>query len=258
VTKVFVDALKKPIFSFPGKADENKVKEPDENKKEYALWIPEGTLDPGVSGRVIQFYAHVTELAQLMDEHVAAAKIDDATIASGMAGEDSAFTTQPGQKMLKYFVLLYNPSDADKAGGKGLNLGDTGGIGANIVEVGPMMCDEHTYAKDGQCATGAPGLGFRTVPNTPGQDATWSRAEVLMRAPSPGGAFPNSQLIPLIHTPVLDTLLKGAQPSTSELDYQARLKRIHDMTAQLVTEGDDLGKKLANAANTGTRFSFFM
>jgi hypothetical protein len=253
VTKVLIDGLKKPTFKMPDAPTTDTVKEPEDNAKgEYA--IPEGGLDPVLSRRVIQFYAHVNQLAIMMDEHVKAAKIDDATITSGMTAESNAFTTQPGQKTLKYFVLLYNPSDKDT-----FKLGQEGGIGANIVEVGPMMCDDHTYAKDGQCTAGTPGLGFRLSPNAPGQDATWSRAEVLSRAPGPGAGFPNNQLIPLTQTPVLETLLKGATPSTSELVYQGRIQHIKDMTALLKAEAEELSKKLADGANPDKkRFTYFL
>jgi hypothetical protein len=241
----------------PDKASPDAIKEPEDDSKEYA--ISQGGLDPGLSRRVVQFYAHVNELAILVDEHVKAAKIDDATIASGAAAEANTFTATSGQKMLKYWLVLYNPSDADKNAKDALTLGQGGNIGANLVEVGPIMCDANTYAKDGNCASGTPGLGFRLVSNGPNQDAGWTRGEVLQKMPSPGGSFPNNQLISLVRTPILESMLKTSTPTATELLYQGRLQHIMDLSAQLKTEAEDLTKKLADGANTEhKRFTWLM
>jgi hypothetical protein len=257
ITKVLIDAQKKSTFHMPDKSSPDAVKEPEDNSKEYA--ISEGGLDPALSRRVVQFYAHVNQLALAIDDHVKAAKIDDATIASGAAAEANTFTATSGQKMLKYWLVLYNPTDAERNAKDALNLGQGGSIGANLVEVGPIMCDANTYAKDGQCASGTPGLGFRLVSNGPNQDAGWTRGEVLQKAPSPGGSFPNNQLISLVRTPILESMLKGGTPTASELLYQGRLQNIMQLSAELKTEAEELSKKLADGANTDhKRFTWLM
>ena len=258
ITKVLVEAQKKDTFHMPDKAAADTVKEPDDNSKEYA--ITEGGLDPALSKRVIQFYAHVNQLAVLIDEHVKAAKVDDTIIQSGTDAALGAFTTTPGDKKLRYWVLLYNPSDNDKNAKDAPNLGSNGGIGANLVEIGPIMCDANTYAKDGTCTTGTPGIGYRLVPNSgPEADAGWQRGEILQKAPAPGASFPNNQLIPLTPTPILQSMIKGSQPTASEALYQKRLAQIMDLSSLLKTEAEELNKKLADGANTDhKRFTWLM
>ena len=250
VTKVLSAALQKPTFKLPTNERPDSVKEPEDNQAVYR--IPQGSLEPALSGRAVSFYAHVTELTQLIDDHVRAAHTDDLALAQAAQAAEAGQVEIGGQKILKYAVVLSNPSEADRTSGKA-----TGGYGAQLVEIGPQMCADKSLAKDGVCPDGPPGIGYRTAPSGSAQDTLWNRAEVAKAAA--GQPFPLNQLVLLAPTAIADTLVKGATPSASELVYQRRVEKIMELTANLLKEGEDLGNALKVKANPDNKkFTFFL
>jgi len=247
ITKVLSAALQKPSFKLPTNERPDTVKEPDENAAVFR--IPQGSMEPALAGRVVAFYAHVTQLAIMIDDHVRAAKTDDLAIQQGTQASDSAMIDIGGQKTLKYGIVLSNGPDKD---GKMI-----GGTGANLVELGPLMCADKSFAKEGVCPDGPPGIGVRLAPSGPTSDSHWDRAEVAKA--TAGQPFSLNQLVILSPTPVLDTLVKGATPSASEQIYQRRVEAIQTMIANLQKEGEDLNNALKVKANTGDKkFTFFL
>jgi hypothetical protein len=249
VTKILQTAMQKPTFKLSTSERPDAVKEPEDAPAVYR--IPQGSLEPALSGRVVSFYAHVNELTQLLDEHVKAARVDDMALATAAQNADNAQVEIGGQKIVKYAIVLSNPSDADRAAGKA-----NGGYGAQLVEIGPQMCADKSLAKDGQCPDGPPGIGYRTAPSGE-HESLWNRAEVAKA--QAGQPFPLNQLVLLAPTGIADTLVKGAAPSASELLYQRRVDKIMELTADLLKEGEDLGNALKVKANPDNKkFTFFL
>jgi hypothetical protein len=248
VTKVISDALQKPTFKMSSNQRPDEVKEPEADAGVYR--IPEGEFDPGMAGRVIGFYAHLNELAQMMDEHVKAARTDDLAIAQGATAAGNAQTTINGQSILKYAIILANPSDADRTSGK-----VAGPTGAQLVEIGPQLCGDRSLAKDGVCPDGPPGIGYRLMPSSTDSASQWSRAEVAKAAA--GQPYPLNSLVELAPTGVLDSVVKGAMPSATEIIYQHRVDTIRASIEQLLTEGEAVNNSLKKMPNK-KKFTFFL
>ena len=248
VTKVIADAMQKPTFKMSANQRPDEVKEPEGNAAVYR--IPEGAFDAGMSGRVIGFYAHLTALSQLMDEHVKAARTDDLAIAQGATAQQNAQTTINGQQILKYAIILANPSDTDRTSGK-----VTGPTGAQLVEIGPQLCADRSLAKDGVCPDGPPGIGYRLMPSSTDSASQWSRAEVAKA--TPGQPYPLNSLVELAPTGVLDSVVKGATPSATELIYQRRVEKISESIEQLLKEGEDLNNAIKKMP-TKKSFTYFL
>ncbi len=250
VTKVIADALQKPTFKLPANQRPEDVTEPEANAGVYR--VPEGAFESVLSGRVIAFYAHLNELAQEMDEHVKAARTDDLAISQGATAQQNAQTTINGQQILKYAIILANPSDADRTAGK-----VTGPTGAQLVEIGPQLCADRSLAKEGVCPDGPPGIGYRLMPSSSDTGSQWTRAEVAKA--TPGQPYPLNSLVELAPTGVLDSVVKGATPSATELIYQRRVEKISESIEQLLKEGEEVNNALKKAANPANKkFTFFL
>jgi hypothetical protein len=208
----------------------------------------QNSLSSQLSGQILVFYSHVAALSQLIQEHVRAAKTDDLAKAAA-AGKDAQVTVN-GSPMIKYAVVLSNPSADDMKTGKG-----GGGFGAQIVEIGPPFCQDGSVGQGGQCPGGAAGLGYRTDPSG-GDQSRWVKGDIAQ--PAAGQPFPLKSLVVLSPTPIMDTLVKGATPSASEIMYQRRLKAIGDLIEKLIKEGNTVETQLTPKSNEGTKFSFFL
>jgi len=245
VTKQLGEALKAVAFKTDAKPDE--VSSPENTN--LVFHTPQ-EMPTALSGRVLSFYSHVGRLAALMDEHVKAAKTDDMGLQqAAKAGEDSQVKVN-GQPMLKYAIVLSNPSQDDIKAGKG-----GGGFGAQLVELGPPFCSDGSVGVGGQCPGGVAGLGYRTDPS--GGDAShWQKGDIAQAAA--GQPFPLKQLVILAQTGVLDTLVKGATPSASEILYKRRLQQIGANVDMLLKEANDVERALEPKAHESPHFHFFI
>ena len=151
--------------------------------------------------------------------------------------------------MLKYAMVLSNPSAEDAKSGKG------GAFGAQVVELGPPFCQDGSIGAGGQCPDGISALGYRTDPSG-GTESRWQKGAIAQAAA--GQPFPLKQLVILAPTGILDTLVKGATPSASELLYKRRLEQISSDLDKVLKEANQVETVLAPKAHESPHFHFFI
>ncbi len=245
VTKVLADALGSKSLKTSNDSPDS-IAIPDNS--ELVFRAKQNSLNAQLSGQILIFYSQVAELAALMNEHVRAAKTDDLAQADKAAA--AAQITVNGSPMLKYAVVLTNPSEDDIKSGKG------SGFGAQVVEIGPPFCSDGSVGQGGSCPGGASGLGYRTDPSGTDSGSRWMKGDIAQ--PKAGEPFPLKSLVVLSPTPIMDTLVKGGTPSASEILYQRRFSEIQDMIEKLLKEGNSVETQLARKANEGHKFSFLL
>jgi hypothetical protein len=246
LTKILSDALALQSLKMSDESPEA-IATPDNSQLVFRA--KQNSLSSGLSGQILVFYSHVAALSQMIQEHVRAAKTDDLAKAAA-AGKDAQVTIN-GSTMVKYAVVLSNPSEEDIKTGKG-----GGGYGAQLVEIGPAFCQDGSVGQGGQCPGGAAaGLGYRVDPSG-GDQSRWAKGDIAQ--PAAGQPFPLKSLVVLAPTGIMDTLVKGGTPSASEVLYQRRFKEIVNMIDKLLKEGNMVDTQLGPKANEGKKFSFFL
>jgi len=209
--------------------------------------------DPEVVGQLLSFYAGVAEVKDMIDQHNKAAVIDDMSLKKGKEAADQA-TVQEGllAGQIKYGVVVQAPTDTEKVD-----------FGAKVVELAGVYCNG-SKTPAAKCAEGESPSGF-AYRNEPGQ----SPALQGDLATSGSDSVPSKKLLLLLPNGIRDSLIKGGEPTVSEVFYTRRLKaiydRVHGKTGQdgkaaggLLDDGNKLETRLQAEAAKGSRFSFFM
>jgi hypothetical protein len=245
VTKQLDDALK--AVSFKTDVQPGKMSSPENTN--LVFHTPQ-EMPSSLSGQVLTFYSHVGRLSALIQEHVTAAKTDDLGLQQAGKAAAASQVEVNGQPMLKYAIVLSNPTPDDVKAGKG-----GGGFGAQLVELGPPFCQDGSVGVGGQCPGGIAGLGYRADPSG-GDQSHWQKGDIAQAAA--GQPFPLKSLVILAQTGVLDTLVKGADPSASELLYQRRLKQIGAEVGSLLEEANHVEGALEPKAHESPHFHFFI
>ncbi|MCE9573759.1 MAG: hypothetical protein K8W52_11445 [Deltaproteobacteria bacterium] len=209
------------------------------------------SLNAALAARILTFYSHVGQLATMLDDHVKASRADDLSLGKAIKASAEIQVTIGGSAFPKYAIVLANPTADD------LSKGASNAVGAQVVEIGPPFCQDGSMGQGGECATGIAALGYRTVPSGNDNDAKqWSKAELAQ--PAAGQPFGLKQLVILAHTGVGDALLKGAEPTASEILYRRRLAAIKALLTSLVEEANQVESQLAPKANESSHFTFFL
>jgi hypothetical protein len=210
------------------------------------------SINPEVAGKILSFYAGVTEIKSMIDIHMKSAKYDEMAFKKAKDGKDAGTLKDTDNAGLagqfKYAVYLQAPTETDK----------TADFGAKLVEIGPPYCGEK-IASSGKCADGNSPTGYTY------------RAE-------PGGAFtqgdlasggqdtiPTKKLVMLLPGGVRDSLVQGADGVASQALYQRRVRAIYERIhgdgknqRGLLEDGNKLESALQQEASRGKKFSFFM
>jgi hypothetical protein len=249
LTKMIETALGGPSLRSESQDQKQPEKTPDNSV--YVFRAREHSLNAALAGRIVTFYSHVGQLASMLDDHVKASRTDDLSLGKAIkAGKDSQITVG-GSPFPKYGIVLANPTAADIAAGA------TNAVGAQVVEIGPPFCSDGSMGQGGECPSGIAALGYRTAPSGNDADAKqWSKAEIAQ--PAAGQPFGLKQLVIMAHTGVGDSLLKGAEPTASELLYRRRLEAIKALLASLIEEANSVETQLSPKANEGSHFTFFL
>lgn len=213
-------------------------------KSELVFRAKQNSLDEGLSGQILAFYAGVAEIRGMLDAHVKSAKADDKALALGKEKADAATLKEGDNAMLagqaKYAVLLTAPTETDRDD-----------FGAKIVEIGPVFCGDK-QSSSGRCEGDSPsGFGYR---NEPG-GISWTKGDLVT---SGQDSVPTKKLVLLLPNGVRDALIKTGEPGASEILYGKRLRAIADRTKKLITDANKLESQLQSAASKGSRFSFFL
>jgi hypothetical protein len=224
-----------------------------EVKSDLVFRAKQNSLDAALSGDILNFYAGVLEVKDMIDVHNKAAAGDDIMLKKGKDAADKA--TMAGNEAipggLRYAVLLSAPTETDR-----------NEFGAKLVEIAGVYCGggSNPVAK---CADGEAPAAF-AYRNEPG--ATPVKGDLVQ---SGSDTLPGKKIVPLLANGVRDAFVKGGEPTISEIYYTKRLRalydRIHGKVGQdgkpqggLIEDGNKLETRLQTEAGKSTRFSFFM
>ncbi len=257
-----VSGLKKLVADLEVKLDEMKTKtnyHPDKEtdtaltalatkldvKSELVFRAKENSLDAETAGQILSFYAGVAEIKSMLDAHNKASLGDDIALKAGKQKADDATLKETDNALLagqaKYGVLIQSPSETDKSAE----------FGAKVVELSGVYC--------GTAATPVAKCGEQESPsafayrNEPG--GTPTKGDLVT---SGSDNVPTRKLVMLLPNGIRDALIKGSEPSASEVLYVKRIAAIAARTKKLLDDGNKLEQKLQAEANKGNRFSFFM
>lgn len=211
-------------------------------------------FEPEVADQILQFYAGVAEVKDMIDQHNKAATFDDIALKKAKDAADAA-NMPPDSALagnLKYAIIVSAPTDTDKGAE----------FGAKVVELAGVYCgtSANPVAKCPE-GEGATAVAYRSEPG-----GAASKGELA----SPNSDnVPTKKVLTLLPTGVRDGLVKGGEPALSEQAYTKRMKwlfdRVHGKPGQdgkatggLLDDGNKLETKLQTEANKGSRFSFFM
>lgn len=245
LTKAIETALTGPYLRSEGQDQKQPEKTPDNSVAVFKA------RNAALASKVLTFYSHVGQLATMLDDHVKASRADDLSLGKAIKMSADIKINIGGQQFPKYGVVLANPSADDLA------KGASPAAGAQIVEIGPPFCQDGSLGQGGECATGIAALGYRTMASGNDADAKqWTKAEIAQ--PQPGQPFGLKQLVVLAPTAVGDALLKGADPTASELLYRRRIDAIRAILASLIEEANQVEAQLSPKANEGKHFTFFL
>jgi hypothetical protein len=209
------------------------------------------TSDGDLAGQVMTFYANVNEVKALIDAHLHTAKLDEteanAAKAAAEAKIDPALNTELAGR-IRYAVVVSAATDTDK----------NAAFGAKLVEIGQPYCGDK-MSSTGKCEEPTKSIAYRSDPNS----SQWIRGE---RADPQGDAVPTKEILPLVDTPVLDTLVRGTEAGPSSFVYAKRLNLLFELvhgnaqknTKSLVEEGNRVETNLEVFAKKGSRFTFFL
>jgi len=210
------------------------------------------TTEADIAGQVLTFYAQVTEVKSMLDNHIRAAKLDETQLNAAKAAGDAAKLEAKDNVefagKLRYAVVISAPTDTDK----------NAPFGAKFVEIGPPYCGDK-MSSSGKCADGesSSAQAFRTEPSA----TAWQKGE---RVQGGGDSVPTKAIVPLIENGVLDQVIKGMNDGPSEYAYAKRLQSIFEIvhgnqarnTKGLVDEGNRVETSLDVLSKKGSRFSF--
>jgi hypothetical protein len=264
-----VAMLKKTLSDMDNLLDEAKTKngfrpnlEVDKQLKELAAKLEvktdlvfrakQNSLDAALSGDIYKFYAGIAEIKDMVDFHNKAAVFDDLSLKKGKEAADAA-TAQDGPLagQYRYGVMVQAPTDTDKVD-----------FGAKIVEIAGVYCGS-SNTPVAKCPDGEYPSGF-AYRNEPGGSAT--KGDLVT---SGSDNVPTKKVLMLLPNGVREALIKGNEPTVSEVYYTRRLRalyeRIHGKVGQdgkaaggLLDDGNKLETRLQTEAKKSNRFSFFM
>jgi hypothetical protein len=221
-----------------------------EVKSELVFRAKENTLDAEVSGQILAFYAGITEIKDMIDQHNKAALGDDMSLKKGKEAADAADAASV-QGAWKYGVLIQSPTDTEKSD-----------FGAKVVLLSGVYCGTGG-SPQAKCPEGEAPVAY-AYQNDPG--STPIKGDYVT---SGSDNVPTKKIVPLLPNGIRDSLIKGGEPTVSEYYYTKRMRaiyeRIHGKPGQdgkavggLLDDGNKLETRLQTEANKSSRFSFFM
>lgn len=219
-------------------------------KAELVFRAKQYNLNPDLEGKILSFYAGVTELKSLLDVHTRAAKSDDLLLGTARTAADAAKMSEDrnsflaGRMQYRYAIVINNPTEEERAKGGGE-------YGARLVEVGPPVCGDGKVSTTNTCADGLNGYTYRND-----VASMWSKADLAQ--PGPGEGTPPKAIINLLPNGTLETFFKGTEAGVAEAAYVRRLRVILERTKKSIEDGNRLQSDLGKKANESKRFSFGM
>ncbi|MBK9032940.1 MAG: hypothetical protein IPL61_16980 [Myxococcales bacterium] len=212
----------------------------------------QNNLGADLSSKILQFYASVTQLKLMINDHLRTAKSDDQALgAAREATEKAKMPPNSGFEKavgVRYAVLVSNPGPDDPAGGE---------FGAKLVEVGPPFCQGDTKpSTNGTCPDGA----VETLAYRVNASGSWQRGDFAIPGQNldPGAPIPSKKLLVMAPTQILEGLVQGPDGFASLALYAKRVDAIRKKLQEVIEAGNDLEGVLGPKANESEKFTFFM
>lgn len=210
----------------------------------------QNNLNPDLASKILQFYASVAQLKQMINDHIKTAKFDDQGLNAARDGiekmklpPNSGFEKAVG---VRYAVLVSNPTPAEGTD-----------FGAKIVELGPPICAGDTKpATSGTCPDG----NVETLTYRASASGFWVRGDFAIpgQGLEPGAAIPAKKLLIISPSAVFDSLVQTAAGSAALAHYAKRVDAIRKKLQEVIEAGNDLEGVLGPKANESEKFTFFM
>lgn len=186
-------------------------------------------LDGGLVAQVLEFYMNVISIREMIDEHLKATANDAKAMAEGKTRIDMA---KPDEKVNRYLTFyrygIIVQADKDKE------------FGARMVEIGPPYCQDRKASTTGKCEDGPP-IGFGTRPDAT-NNVGFAPTELGI---AQEGSVPAEKLLPLIPTPLFESLQKGSEQSIAETAYLRRVTALNELVKNTIDLGSALAGDLA-------------
>lgn len=216
-------------------------------KSDLVFRAKQNSLDHELSGQILRFYAGVAEIKAMIEQHNVAAIGDDMSLKRAKDAAAAADATAVAGQF-KYGVLIQAPTEADQSS-----------FGAKIVLLTGVYCGGGNVPS-AKCPEGESPSAF-AYQNEPG--GTPIKGDYVT---SGSDHVPTKKLVALLPNGIRDSLIKGAEPTVSEVYYARRLRAIYDRirgkegksAGSLLEDGNKLQTRLQAEANKSPRFSFFM
>jgi hypothetical protein len=202
-----------------------------------------------LSSQVIEFYAGVELLQQMIKDHVRLATNDDAALGTALAAT-KALTLPKEQQLatqLRYAVMVWNPAPGEAGS-------DTAPPGARIVEVGPPYCGgDEAPTMTGTCPAEKPPTAV-SIRYAPG--GTWIKGDFA--ALGGGDAIASRKVLTISPNPIFEALALTPEGAAAELTYRKRLQNILEKVGEVKKLANDIEKPLLDKSRETPRFTFFM
>jgi hypothetical protein len=191
-------------------------------------------MDPKTSGKIFKFYQDMTELTELVDEHVLQAKRD--------LGKAAPKDPAPRKPISAYGIVIRKTEKA--ADGSG------GFPTAELVELGAPVCPDGKINPAG-CPSGLPDkFQVRTDPLV-----AWAAGGPTLPYVKDPNAMAVDQLFFLQVSAVAKAFMVGADNFVDVIGAQKRLARINELAGQLGQDRADIEKALTAQKNLDKRFA---
>jgi hypothetical protein len=211
-------------------------------KQDVVFRAKQNTLNAELSGQIIGFYAGVAEVRNMLQAHLAQAKLDDEMlVAAAKTGEDiKPQGYLAGFGNYRYGILISAPSATDAAAP----------FGAKLVELGKPYCSDGAQSATFECPDGK-------YSNVNYFDSVWTKGEPQMS----GSSADAKKIIPLFANATSDGLLKGSTatcqlPGIAEALYSQRLQALKTRVDELIKTANSVETKLKPKANEADKFHF--
>jgi len=211
--------------------------------KTQAVFRTAGAIDSELNSLIMSFYAGTAEVKGMLDSHIKAAANDDLALTTGRTAAGNAAVKDHENALLanagavRYAALIQAPTDTDKTE-----------FGVKLVELGPPYCGA-TLSTSGRCDNEQPSaFAYRSDPS-----GGWTKGDLQVQG---SDSVPSKKLLLLLPGGMRDALIKGGEPSASEVFYVKRLRALNDRIKKLVEEANKLEQRLQVESSKSRRFGF--
>lgn len=193
------------------------------------------TLSPAVVAEVLGFYSDITQLNEMLKDHVTIAQADAKIIKDGQA-------KLGGFNPYQFAGLIDIPTSDEAAAGKPVSI--------RMVQLGMPICGGKPSPSG--CGGGVPeGFQYRLD-----QQGNWGSKSVTTAS---GDKVSGDALILIDpNTKVLKQMVQGGESSVAEAAYMRRITKIDELVTTLVERRKVLEEAMNKKANEGKKFTFFL